>query len=193
MLGSVRSGYLGAVEVAAVGAREPPRPAVALIDAHIPQLDVHPHGSPTKPRWGQTGRGHKGTGGVAGGGNSGGRAGCRDTEASGEVLPLGRVSHPHVHSTAHTCMHSNTRVSPSIPKDAHTCMQSHMHACTHVHAHTFMHSHTCTHTHTAAQTRFPTCTHTQTQMHAHKYTSPFLPSPPPLTHLNSGLRSGFSP
>lgn len=47
--------YLGAVEVAAVGVGEPARPAGALVDGHVPQLDVHPHNAPgqrgeVKPR-----------------------------------------------------------------------------------------------------------------------------------------------
>lgn len=192
MLGSVRSGYLGAVEVAAVGAREPPRPAVALIDAHIPQLDVHPHGSPTKPRWGQSGRGHKGTGGVGGGETAVAEPGAGTQRHLERSCPSGG-SHTHTCTALHTRACTATCVClPASPK-------MHTHACslTCTHAHTCMHTYSCTHTrahaHTAAQTRFPTCTHTQTQMHAHKYTSPFLPSLPPLTHLNSGLRSGFSP
>lgn len=40
--------YLGAVEVAAVRIREPARPAGALVDGHVPQLDVHPHDAPAQ-------------------------------------------------------------------------------------------------------------------------------------------------
>lgn len=38
--------YLGAVEVTAVCVGEPARPAGALVDGHVPQLDVHPHDTP---------------------------------------------------------------------------------------------------------------------------------------------------
>lgn len=40
--------YLGAVEVAAVRVREPARPAGALVDGHVPQLNVHPHDAPVQ-------------------------------------------------------------------------------------------------------------------------------------------------
>lgn len=38
--------YLGAVEVAAVRVREPARPTGALVNDHVPQLNVHPHDTP---------------------------------------------------------------------------------------------------------------------------------------------------
>lgn len=45
--------YLGAVEVAAVRVREPARPAGALVDGHVPQLNVHPHDAPVPRDGGQ--------------------------------------------------------------------------------------------------------------------------------------------
>lgn len=178
MLGSVRSGYLGAVEVAAVGAREPPRPAVALIDAHIPQLDVHPHGSPTKPRWGQTGRGHKGTGGVGGGETAVAEPGAGTQRHLERSCPSGG-SHTHTCTALHTRACTATRVClPASPKmhthacsltctHAHTCM--HTHSCTHTraHTHTQLHKHASQHAHT----RKHKCMHTSTPPHS----SPLLP------------------
>lgn len=184
VLGSVGCGYLGAVEVAAVRAREPPRPAVALIDAHIPQLDVHPHGAPTRsngvrPGGGTRERG-RGWGGTAvaepgAGTQSRERGGRGETmrcqSPSGEVLPLGRLSHPPVHTTAGTpictrvCTPRNTHVSPGIP--TRVCTKAHAQSHTHTRIFVQTHAHPRVHAHTAAHACFSARTHS----HAHANTN----------------------
>lgn len=126
------AGYLGAVEVAAVRAREPARPAGALVDAHVPQLDVHPHDAPvqgdgvspgTLGSCGDAAAGGLGDGAQTrgthswcrtsplGDGSGGFRAGARTADGAGEQCGAG------------TCKYTRTRV--------HTCTNTPVH--THVH------------------------------------------------------------
>lgn len=182
VLGSVGCGYLGAVEVAAVRAREPPRPAVALIDAHIPQLDVHPHGAPTRSNGVRPGGGtrERGRGGTAvaepGAGTQsrergGGGETMRCQSPSGEVLPPGRVSHPPVHTTACTpictrvCTPRKTHVSPGIP--TRVCTKAHAQSHTHTRIFVQTHAHPRVHAHTAAHACFSARAHS----HAHANTN----------------------
>lgn len=201
VLGSVGCGYLGAVEVAAVRAREPPRPAVALIDAHIPQLDVHPHGAPTRsngvrPGGGTRERGRGGTAVAEPG------AGTQSRERGGNYAvpePIWGGPSPREGLTptgAHHCVHTHMHTRVHAQKDA--CVPRHPHACMHKGARTISHAHT----HLRANARTPSrarthsctrvllSTHTLARSCKHKRTHTGTPPP---THLNSGLRSGFSP
>lgn len=143
------AGYLGAVEVAAVRAREPARPAGALVDAHVPQLDVHPHDAPVQGdgvsprtlgrrscrgagRWGHRPGGHtRGAGRPPlelGLGDSG--LGHGQLRGPGSSTVRGRANtHEHwcAHTHEHTNAHARAHACTHTPPDVHTRRQTRLH------------------------------------------------------------------